>query len=98
MGLLVSFLVCLSLVGVLVRLGVIQGTPLVLDASLLPAWSRLDLDAALAGRRGGRATFGYKLHAIGDGASHLPLLVRVTPGRIPVSAGPEPEASLPPPG
>jgi hypothetical protein len=54
LGLLVYFLVCLPLVGVLVRLGVIGGTQLVLDATLLPAWSRLDLDAALAGRRGGR--------------------------------------------
>ena len=82
LGLLVYLLVCLSLVGVLVRLGVIGGTQLVLDATLLPAWSRRDVDAALAGRRGGRATFGYKLHAIVDRASHLPLLVLVTPATV----------------
>jgi len=82
LGLWVYLLVCLALVGVLARLGIVRGTQLVLDASLLPAWSRRDLDAALVGRRGGRPTFGYKLHAVVDRATHLPLLVLVTPATV----------------
>ena len=56
----------------------LAATQLVLDATLLRAWSRRDAHAALAGRRGVRANFGYKLHAIVDRASHLRMLVLVT--------------------
>jgi hypothetical protein len=66
----------------LVRLGAVSGTQLVLDATSLAAWYRRDPDARAAGRRGGRATFGFKLHAVVDRWSHLPLLVVVTPAPV----------------
>lgn len=72
----------LALARQLVRSGAICGRELVLDASLLPAWYRRDPDARLAGRRGGRPTFGYKLHALVDRWTHLPLLIVVTPAQV----------------
>jgi hypothetical protein len=72
----------LGLARQLVRLGAISGRELILDASLLPAWSPRDPDARRAGRRGGRPTFGYKLHALVDRWTHLPLLVVVTPAPV----------------
>jgi hypothetical protein len=82
LGLWPYLFVGLALAGQLVRLGAITGRQLVLDASLLPAWAWGDPDARVAGRRGGRATRGYKLHAVIDRASHLPLLVLVTPAPV----------------
>ena len=69
----------LALAWQLLRLGAVTGRELILDASLLPAWYRRDPGARLAGRRGGRPTFGYKLHAVVDRWTQLPLLIVVTP-------------------
>jgi hypothetical protein len=69
----------LGLAWQLVRAGAVSGRELILDASLLRAWYRRDPGADLAGRRGGRATFGYKIHAVVDRWTHLPLLFVLTP-------------------
>jgi IS5 family transposase len=82
LGLAVYLLFFLGLVAQLVRLGAVTGAQVILDGSLLPAWSRGDPDAGLAGRRGGKPTFGYKLHALVDRATHLPLLIVVTPAPV----------------
>jgi Transposase DDE domain len=82
LGLAVYLLFGLGLVALLVRRGAVTGAQLILDASLLPAWSRGDPDGRRAGRRGGRPTCGYKLHTVVDRWSHLPLLVIVTPAPV----------------
>jgi DDE family transposase len=77
-----SLFLSLAMAAQLLRLGAVSGRELILDASLLRAWSRRDPEARLAGRRGGRPTFGYKLHAVVDRWSHLPLLVVLTPAQV----------------
>ena len=63
----------------LLRLGAISGRQVILDASLLKTWYQDDPDADLAGRRGRLPTRGFKIHALVDRWSHLPLLVLITP-------------------
>ena len=72
----------LALAWQLLRLGAVTGHELILDASLLRAWYHRDPGARLAGRRGGRATFGYKLHVVIDRWTQLPLLILVTPATL----------------
>jgi hypothetical protein len=69
----------LGLVLLLVRLGAIKGSEVILDGSLLKACYPRDPDADVAGRRRGPPTFGFKIHALVDRWTHLPLLFVVTP-------------------
>jgi len=82
LGLWPYLLFFLALVWQLVRLGAIMGRQVMLDASLLKAWYRRDPDAKLAGRRHGPPTYGYKLHALVDYPTHLPLLFFITPANV----------------
>lgn len=75
-------LLFVGLVWQLVRLGAITGRELIVDASLLAAWSRHDPDATWAGRRGRPATYGFKLHAVVDRWTCLPLLIIITPAHV----------------
>jgi hypothetical protein len=79
LGLWPYFFLFVGLVGWLVRLGAITGRQVILDGSLLRAWYRQDPDADLAGRRRGPPTYGYKIHALVDRWTHLPLLFVLTP-------------------
>lgn len=80
LGLLPYFLFFVVVVRRLLTLRVLVGYELVLDSTLLAAWSRLD---AFAGwsyplRKLGRV-FGYKMHTVLCRRSGLPLLLVVTP-------------------
>lgn len=79
LGLWPYLLFFLALAATLLRLGAVSGSQIILDASLLKAWYKRDPEANLAGRRGGRATYGFKIHALVDRYSHLPLLFVITP-------------------
>jgi len=76
------FFFFIALVWQLLRVGAISGCQLILDGSLLKAWYRRDPDAALAGRRRGPPTYGYKVHAVVDRSSYLPLLFVITPASV----------------
>jgi len=82
LGLLPYFLFFLGLGFSLLRTGALTGTQVILDASLLKAWYHRDPDANLAGRRNGPATYGFKIHALVERWSHLPLLFVITPASI----------------
>ncbi len=82
LGLLPYLLFFLALVVTLLRLGALSGTQVILDGSLLKAWYKRDPDARLAGRKGGSPTFGYKIHALVDRWTHLPLLFVITPATV----------------
>ncbi|HLH73495.1 MAG TPA: transposase, partial [Chloroflexota bacterium] len=69
----------IGLVLALLRLGAITGQHVILDGSLLKAWYQADPDADRAGRRRGPSTFGFKIHALVDRWTHLPLLFVLTP-------------------
>jgi len=80
LGLLPFFLLFIALVAALLKMGLIQGWDLIIDSSLLAAWSQHDPDAAWSwpAPRKGRV-FGYKVHTILCRWSYLPLLFLVTP-------------------
>lgn len=63
----------LALVSRAIRLGLVRGRDLIIDSTLLPAWGRLDLDAACSFPSGKGRVFGYKVHTVIDRASRLPL-------------------------
>lgn len=69
----------IGLVLALLRLGAITGQHVILDGSLLKAWYHADPEADWAGRRGGPPAYGFKIHALVDRWTHLPLLVVITP-------------------
>ena len=79
LGLWPYLLFFLALAVALLRLGAVSGSEVILDASLLKAWYKRDPDAKLAGRRKGPATYGFKIHALVDRWTHLPLLFVITP-------------------
>ncbi len=68
-----------GLVLALLRVGAVTGRQVILDGSLLHAWYKADPDADFAGRRAGPPTFGFKIHALVDRWTHLPLLFVITP-------------------
>ena len=70
LGLLPYFLIFVALVSALLKMGIIKGWDLIIDSSLLAAWSW----PARKGR-----VFGYKVHTILCRWSYLPLLFVVTP-------------------
>lgn len=72
----------IALVAQLIRLGVITGTALIVDASLLAAWRRTDPGATWQKYARKKAVFGYKVHAILCQHSDLPLFVLVTPAHV----------------
>lgn len=76
------FFFFIALVWQLLRVGAICGRQVILDGSLLKAWYRRDPDAALAGRRHGPPTYGFKIHALVDRWSYLPLLFVITPASV----------------
>ena len=63
----------------LMRLGIITGRQVILDATRLRAWHHADPGADWSKYRGTRALFGYKVHALLCRASALPLFCVVTP-------------------
>jgi hypothetical protein len=69
----------IGLVMALLRVGAITGRQVILDGSLLKAWYHQDPDATLVGRRRGPPTYGFKIHALVDRWTHLPLLFVITP-------------------
>jgi hypothetical protein len=82
LGLWPYLLFFLALVVALLRLGALSGSQVVLDGSLLKAWYKRDPDAKLAGRKGGTPTYGYKIHALVDRWTHLPLIFVITPANV----------------
>ncbi len=82
LGLFPYLLFYLALVVTLLRLGAVPGSQVILDGSRLKAWYKRDPDARLVGRRGGTPTYGYKIHALVDRWTHLPLLFVVTPATV----------------
>jgi len=79
LGLWPYFFFFLGLVLVLLRVGAITAQQVILDGALLKAWYKADPEADLVGRRRGPPTFGFKIHALVDRWTHLPLLFVVTP-------------------
>jgi hypothetical protein len=80
LGLLPYFLIFITLVTSLLKMGLIQGWDLIIDSSLLAAWYHHDLSAAWSwpSKWKGRV-FGYKVHTILCRCSYLPLFFVVTP-------------------
>lgn len=77
------FLFFTGLVYQLLKLGVIRGTDVILDATLLKAWVKADLDAMYSYPTKWKGSiFGYKLHALTCRWSSLPLLFFVTPANV----------------
>jgi hypothetical protein len=76
-----AWLLYLALVWQAIRVGLIGGRDVVLDSTLLAAWSRQDRAAAWsfpAPKPKGRV-FGYKVHVLLDRASRLPVCFLVSP-------------------
>ncbi len=72
----------LALVAQLIRLGVITGTALIVDSSLLSAWRKADPGARWQKYAGKPAIFGYKVHTVLCGQSDLPIFVLLTPAHV----------------
>jgi hypothetical protein len=72
----------LALAAQLIRLGVIRGQELIVDASLLSAWRSADPGAAWQKYAGKKSVFGYKVHTVLCGHSDLPVFVLVTPAHV----------------
>ena len=72
----------LGLVGQLIRLGVITGTALIVDSTLLSAWYHADPGATWQKYARKRAVFGYKVHALLCAQHTLPVFVLVTPANV----------------
>jgi hypothetical protein len=69
-----------AMVGQLLRLAVIKGTDVILDATTLATWFHNDLDAAWSYRKPGKgAVWGYKVHTLLCRWAQLPLMFVVTP-------------------
>jgi len=72
----------LGLVAQLMRLGVITGTALIVDSSLLSAWYHADPGATWQQYARKKAVFGYKVHVLLCAQHTLPIFVLVTPAHI----------------
>jgi hypothetical protein len=80
LGLLPFFLIFIVLVAALLKIGLIKGWDLIIDSSLLAAWSRDDPDGAWSWPTQWKGrVFGYKVHTILCRWSYLPLFIVVTP-------------------
>lgn len=83
LGLLPYFLFFVGMVWQLIRLGVIKGTGLILDSSLLEAWYQRDPWAAWSyPSRAKGSLFGFKLHAVLCQQSCLPVFFVITPANV----------------
>jgi hypothetical protein len=69
----------LGLVWRAIRGGLIRGRDVVLDSTLLGAWTRSDPDAAWSYPTPKGRVFGYKLHVLLDRAARLPILFLLSP-------------------
>jgi hypothetical protein len=69
----------LALVARAIRTGLIRGRDVVLDSTLLAAWSRGDVAAAWSYPAAKGRVFGYKVHVLLDRAARLPIFFIVSP-------------------
>jgi hypothetical protein len=72
----------MGLVGQLIRLGVITGKELIVDATLLSAWRKADPGATWQKYTKKAAVFGYKVHTVLCHSSDLPVFILVTPAHV----------------
>jgi hypothetical protein len=72
----------LALAAQLVRLGVIKGEELIVDSSLLEAWSFDDPGAAWQRYAGKPRIYGYKVHTVLCHQYDLPVFVLITPAQV----------------
>ena len=72
----------IGLVGQLIRLGVITGKELIVDATLLDAWYHADPGATWQKYGKKAARFGYKVHTVLCRQSDLPVFLLVTPAHV----------------
>jgi Transposase DDE domain len=80
LGVLPFWLFFVALVWQLLRLAVIQGTDVILDATTQRTWFHDDPDAAWSFRKPGKgAVWGYKVHTLLCRWSQLPIMFLVTP-------------------
>jgi len=82
LGILPFFFFFLGLVAQLIRLGVITGHELIVDASLLPAWYSMDPGATWQKYAQKAAVFGYKVHTVLCRQADLPVFILVTPAHV----------------
>lgn len=82
LGLLPFLFFFLGLVGQLMRLGVISGSALIVDSTLLSAWYHADPGATWQKYVHKSAVFGYKVHAVLCAQNTLPVFVLVTPAHV----------------
>ena len=74
------WLLYLVLVGQAIRGGLLRGRDVVLDSTLLAAWTRGDPDAAWSFPSASKGrVFGYKVHTLLDRAARLPLYFLISP-------------------
>jgi hypothetical protein len=72
----------MGLVGQLIRLGVISGKDLIVDATLLSAWRQADPGASWQKYAKKASVFGYKVHTVLCHQSDLPVFILVTPAHV----------------
>jgi hypothetical protein len=72
----------MGLVGQLIRLGVITGKELIVDATLLSAWRHADPGATWQKYAKKASVFGYKVHTVLCHSSDLPVFILVTPAHV----------------
>ena len=72
----------MGLVGQLIRLGVITGKELIVDATLLSAWRHADPGATWQKYAKKASVFGYKVHTVLCHQSDLPVFILVTPAHV----------------
>lgn len=74
------WLLYLALVWQALRVGLIGGRDVILDSTLLAAWSRQDADTAWSFPSAAKGrVFGYKVHVLLDRASRLPVFFLLSP-------------------
>lgn len=80
LGILPFWLLFVAMVWQLVRLAVIQGTDLIVDATTQRIWFHDDPEAAWSFPKPGKGSiFGYKVHTVLDRWSQLPVMFLITP-------------------
>jgi transposase len=82
LGVLPFFFFFLGLLAQLIRLGVVTGQELIVDASLLPAWYSQDPGATWQKYAKKAAVFGYKVHTVLCRQADLPVFILVTPAHM----------------
>lgn len=82
------WLLYLALVWRAIRGGLLTGRDVVLDSTLLPAWTPRDPDAAWSSPTPEGRVFGYKVHVLLDRAARLPIRPPPPPWRV---GSPSPE-------